>query len=48
MRRDVKFSKMYWRNNDRTNILRPNGFNKYPEELYNLFLEQIEEWIVLL
>jgi len=34
--------KMYWKDNDGTDILKPNGFTEYPEEIYNLFLEQID------
>ncbi len=33
---------MYWMDNDGTDILRPNGFREYPEEIYNLFLELID------
>ncbi len=32
----------YWRGNDGSNILRPNGFDEYPEEIYNLFLGLID------
>lgn len=33
---------MYWKSNDGKDILRPNGFNVYPEEIYNLFLSLID------
>jgi 2-polyprenyl-3-methyl-5-hydroxy-6-metoxy-1,4-benzoquinol methylase len=33
---------MYWKANDGSDIFRPNGFNEYPEEVYNLFLSLID------
>ncbi|MEQ9714009.1 MAG: class I SAM-dependent methyltransferase [Candidatus Asgardarchaeum sp.] len=33
---------MYWKNNDGTDILRPNGFDEYPTDVYNLFLSLID------
>ena len=33
---------MYWKNNDGSDILRPNGFQEYPEEVYDLFLKLID------
>ncbi len=34
--------KMYWENNDGTDIFIPNGFRGYPEEIYNVFLSLID------
>lgn len=31
----------YWKDNNGSDILRPNGFAKYPEEIYDLFLRQV-------
>ena len=33
---------MYWKNNDGTDVLRPNGFNEYLKEIYDLFLSLID------
>ena len=33
---------MYWKGNDGSNILRPNGFTEYPREVYDLFLSLID------
>ena len=33
---------MYWKDNDGSDILRPNGFDGYPEEIYNLFLSLVD------
>jgi len=33
---------MYWRNNDGSDIFRPNGFYEYPGEVYDLFLSLID------
>ncbi len=33
---------MYWKNNDGSDILMPNGFRSYPEEIYNIFLSLID------
>ncbi len=34
--------RMYWEGNDGTDILRPNGFTEYPDEIYDLFLRLID------
>lgn len=41
-RKKQKLWDMYWKNNDGSNIFRPNGFDVYPEEIYNLFLSLID------
>lgn len=33
---------MYWKDNDGSDIFRPNGFHEYPEEVYDLFLSLID------
>jgi 2-polyprenyl-3-methyl-5-hydroxy-6-metoxy-1,4-benzoquinol methylase len=33
---------MYWKNNNGSDIFRPNGFKEYPEDIYNLFLTLID------
>lgn len=32
---------MYWKGNDGHDILRPNGFDVYPDEIYDLFLSLV-------
>ena len=41
-RRKRRLREMYWKGNDRSDILRPNSFKEYPEEIYNLFLSLID------
>jgi len=41
-RRREKLRRMYWEGNDSSDLLRPNGFREYPEEVYNLFLSLID------
>lgn len=33
---------MYWKSNNGADVLRPNGFNVYPDEIYGLFLSPID------
>lgn len=33
---------MYWKDNDGSDILRPNGFDVYPDEVYDLFLSLVD------
>ncbi|MGC9095221.1 MAG: class I SAM-dependent methyltransferase [Candidatus Bathyarchaeia archaeon] len=33
---------MYWKDNDGSDIFRPNGFDEYPKEIYDLFLSLID------
>jgi len=37
-----KLWEVYWRDNDGTDIYRPNGFAEYPDEIYDLFLSLID------
>ncbi len=40
--RKKMLKKMYWGNNDGSDILAPNGFKEYPEGIYNVFLSIID------
>jgi len=40
-KRKKRLWKMYWEGNDGTDILRPNGFREYPDEIYDLFLSLV-------
>lgn len=40
--RKKKLWDMYWKDNDGSNIFRPNGFDTYPEEIYDLFLSLVD------
>jgi SAM-dependent methyltransferase len=42
LKRKRKIWEKYWKDNDGTDILRPNGFKEYPEEIYNIFLNLID------
>jgi 2-polyprenyl-3-methyl-5-hydroxy-6-metoxy-1,4-benzoquinol methylase len=33
---------MYWKENDGSDIFRPNGFSEYPKEVYDVFLSLID------
>jgi len=41
-RKNERLWSMYWKDNDGSDIYRPNGFQEYPEEIYNLFLDLID------
>ncbi|MGB9760573.1 MAG: class I SAM-dependent methyltransferase [Fervidicoccus fontis] len=41
-RRKERLWEMYWRNNDGSDVLRPNGFDVYPDEIYDLFLKLVD------
>mgnify|MGYP003883560031 CR=1 FL=1 len=40
--RKRRYREMYWEGNDGSDILRPNGFSEYPDEIYDLFLSLID------
>ncbi|MEB3779526.1 MAG: class I SAM-dependent methyltransferase [Desulfurococcales archaeon] len=42
LNRRKALKKMYWENNDGSNILLPNGFREYPHDIYNTFLRLID------
>ncbi len=33
---------MYWKGNNGSDILRPNGFDAYPDEIYDFFLGLVD------
>jgi len=33
---------MYWKENDGSDVFRPNGFSEYPQEIYDVFLGLID------
>jgi SAM-dependent methyltransferase len=37
------FLKQYWKNNDGTDLVRPNGFKEYPIFIYTAFCQQINK-----
>lgn len=39
--RRMRLWRMYWEGNDGSDLLRPNGFREYPEEIYDTFLSLI-------
>ncbi|RLG47969.1 MAG: hypothetical protein DRO06_02050 [Thermoproteota archaeon] len=41
-RRRERLRRMYWEGNDGSDLLRPNGFREYPEDVYDLFLSLID------
>lgn len=41
-KRKERLWNMYWKDNDGSDIFRPNGFDSYPEEVYDLFLSLVD------
>ena len=41
-RKKQRLWNMYWRNNDGSEVFRPNGFSEYPQEVYDVFLSLID------